>query len=209
MPIGCVCVGRVGFTGGRALYAMLASISSPAAPTSLAGLQYPLALRALNRAYRLEPLGRSRRKRLVLPRSRYAPVAYRHYFRPFCRHSLAAATSSRLWALARSRRFGSTAPASPALGRFGSPMLAAGALPSSRPPPARCQSHGSLPAAPEVRRGAGSTRPRSPLRYPLRPKGHGCHRKKRTIREPAPQVPKTLLGLLSLCYLFVSKVKKC
>lgn len=49
---------------------MLASISSPAAPASLAGLQYPLALRALNRAYRLEPLGRSRRKRLVLPRSR-------------------------------------------------------------------------------------------------------------------------------------------
>ena len=102
-------------------------------------------------------------------RSRFAGVAPVHYSRPFWLFSLAHVAPSLLASLGRLRPFRSAAPALPALGRFGSPRLAAGALPSSRPSPARCQSPGSLPAAPEVRRGAGSARQRSPLRCPPPP----------------------------------------
>lgn len=86
------------------------------------------------------------------------------YSRPFWLCSLAHVAPSLLASLGRLRPFRSAAPALPALGRFGSPMLAAGALPSSRPTPARCQSPGSLPAEPDGRRCAGFARQRSPLR---------------------------------------------
>ena len=84
-------------------------------------------------------------------------------------HPDALAASIRLPPDFRARRFGRFAPALPAYGGFGSPRLAAGALPSSRPPPARCQSPVTLPAAPNGRGCAGSARARSSVALPPPP----------------------------------------